>query len=128
MTKEDAYLKGIPKEGFLKISLKNQACLESAQRAALIRRGNEFLNEGKIAEAKKIFLTTRYGDGLTRIGDYYKEKQNPLEALRMYWIAHAPRKRDQLVEMFAGVIKTWINEEGLMSNERNATGRDISSQ
>ncbi len=125
--KREEYLKGIPKEGFLKIGFTDQARLESSQRIALIRKGNELLNVGKVEAAKKIFITTRYGDGLTRIGDYYNKKQNPLEALRMYWIAPAPEKRDRLVEKLAGIVRTWIHQEGLGKNEGNTTGRNTAS-
>jgi hypothetical protein len=119
-------LEGIPREGFLKISLSEQAHLSSAQRTALIRKGNELFNAGRIDAAKKIFITTRYGDGLTRLGDYYKEKRNPLEALRMYWIAPAPQKREQLVEKAAEVVRSWITE-GSGKNERIITGRNNSA-
>ena len=128
MKNREEYLKGIPKEGFLKINLTEQASLTSTQRVALIRKGNELLNAGKIEAAKKIFITTRYGDGLTRIGDYYSKKQNHLEALRMYWIAPAPRKREQLVEKLAGVVKTWISDEGKHKNERVGSGRSSPSR
>ena len=113
---------GIPNEGFLKISLPEQARLSSSQRIALIRKGNELFNAGKIEAAKKVFITTRYGDGLTRIGDHYMEDKDPLEALRMYWIAPAPKKRELLVEQFAEVVRTWMTE-GLGKNERYTAGR-----
>jgi len=121
----DARLKGIPREGFLKISLDRQVQFSSAERTALIRKGNELFNAGQIEAAKKIFITTRYGDGITRIGDYYQEKRNPLEALRMYWIAPAPQKRERLLEKAAEVVRSWMTE-GLGKNERNTPGRTAS--
>ena len=110
MKQENEHLKGIPKEGFLKIRLAERAPISSSQRIALVRKGNELFNLGRVEEAKKIFITTRYGDGLTRLGDYYWDKGEPLEALRMYWIAPSPNKRDQLVERAAGVVRSWIVE------------------
>ena len=121
MKQENEHLKGIPEEGFLKIKLSDHAGLSSTQRAALVRKGNELFNAGRIEEAKKIFITIRYGDGLTRVGDYYREKQDPLEALRMYWIAPAPKKREQLVEKAAEVVRSWIGE-GISKNERRIIG------
>ena len=121
MEQENGHLKGIPEEGFLKIKLSDRADLSSTQRVALVRKGNELFNAGRIEEAKKIFITTRYGDGLTRIGDYYWEKHDPLEALRMYWIAPAPKKREQLVERTAEVVRSWIGE-GIGKNERTNIG------
>jgi hypothetical protein len=121
MKKENEHLKGIPQEGFLKISLTESIPLSSTQRIALVRKGNELYNSGRVEEAKKIFITTRYGDGLTRVGDYYWEKGEPLEALRMYWIAPSPKKRDQLVEKAAGVVRSWI-VEGTGKSGRDESG------
>ena len=121
MEQQSAGIKGIPKEGFLKISLPEQARLSSNDRIALIRKGNELFNAGRIEDAKKVFITTRYGDGLTRIGDYYMVRENPLEALRMYWIAPAPQKRERLVEKAAGIVRTWMME-GSSKNGENTTG------
>jgi hypothetical protein len=121
MSEGNKHLDGIPEEGFLKIKLSDSSVLSSAQRVALVRKGNELFNAGRLEEAKKIFITTRYGDGLTRIGDYYMEKQDPLEALRMYWIAPAPKKREQLLERTAEVVRSWIGE-GIGKNERTDIG------
>jgi len=121
MEQQSAGIKGIPKEGFLKISLPEQARLSSNDRIALIRKGNELFNAGRIEDAKKIFITTRYGDGLTRIGDYYMGRKDQLEALRMYWIAPAPQKRERLVEKAAGIVRTWMME-GSSKNGENTTG------
>jgi len=122
MIKQDnRHLEGIPEEGFLKIKLSDQAALSSNQRVALIRKGNELFNAGRLEEAKKIFITTRYGDGITRMGDYYMETKDPLEALRMYWIAPAPKKREQLLERTAEVVRSWIGE-GIGKSERTNVG------
>jgi len=111
MKKEDA-LSRIPAEGFIKLSLTERKKLDPAQRSALIRKGNELFNSGNIQTAKRIFLTTGYSDGIERIGDFYKEKGEILEALRMYWVAPAPGKKQQLIEQCAAVIEHWINQEG----------------
>jgi hypothetical protein len=104
MKKEDA-LKRIPAEGFIKLGSSQQKNLDPSRRAALIRKGNELFNNGNIQTSKRIFLTTGYSDGIERIGDI-------LEALRMYWIAPAPVKKQQLIEQCAAVLQHWINQEG----------------
>ena len=116
-------LKGIPKEGFLKVGRASPAALSSSQRIALIRKGNELFNAGNIFQAKKIFMATGYGDGLTRIGDYYLKKNEPLEALRMYWMAPAQKKTEGILESTADVIKTWLHEE-TGKNEEKVVARD----
>jgi hypothetical protein len=87
------------------------ARLDAATRAALIRRGNELFNAGKLIEAKRVFVTTGYTDGLMRLGDHYYNRNEILEAFRMYWLAPDRRKTDYLVERMASVIRGWLKDE-----------------
>ncbi|MFP4115406.1 MAG: hypothetical protein ACOC2Y_03255 [Spirochaetota bacterium] len=98
--------------GFIKTSRRQGPELSAEQRSALIRRGNELFNKGSIDQAKRVFITTRYTDGLIRIGDYYMKKNQPLEAFRMYWLAPERRKSDYLIERMAGVVRGWLKETG----------------
>jgi hypothetical protein len=91
---------------FTKIT-ENKA-LKSPDKAALNRKGNQFFNEGKIDIAKRIFITTGYSDGLTRVGDYYYKQNDFIEALKMYIMAPAPEKKDALAEKVSGAIKNWL--------------------
>ncbi len=102
----------IPKNGFLKLTKPPAADLSSSQKTALIRKGNELFNNKNYEQAKKIFLTIGYTDGLSRIGDYYYKNNNALEALRMYMLAPAPDKQDRLIKRFASVVQTWLHEKG----------------
>ena len=104
-------LKNIPQSGFIKLTSEKPEGLSGADRAALIRRGNAFFNNGEYEKAGRVFLTTGYTDGLIRIGDWYMEHKNYLEAVRMYWIAPAPDKVEQWVAKAAGALGRWINDE-----------------
>ena len=84
--------------------------LTGEQRAALIRKGNELFNRGAVEEAKRIYITTRYGDGLVRVGDHCLAHNDFLEALRMYRLAPDNRKAGRLVEQMAGVVRKWLKE------------------
>ena len=110
-------LKHIPREGLLKISRSDETAVQGPQRVALIRKGNELFNAGMIEQAKRVFITTGYGDGLSRIGDYYYDKEEPLEALRMYWMAPSPRKVENMMERMAAIVQKWLKEEGTGNNE-----------
>ena len=103
-------LKKLPSGGFIKTSADASTPIPREKRAALIRRGNELFNKGEIALAQRIFVTTRYSDGLIRLGDHYVKGGRPLEALRAYWIAPAPDKAAVLVEKIAQVMKQWLAE------------------
>ena len=59
-----------------------QRRVSKEQRAALIRKGNELFNKGEFGLAQRIFITTKYSDGLIRIGDHFAKGGKPLEALR----------------------------------------------
>jgi hypothetical protein len=109
MSTEDI-LKKLPSGGFLKMTSENPAPLPREKRAALIRKGNELFNKGEFSLAQRIFITTRYSDGLIRVGDHYVKGGQPLEALRAYWLAPAPEKTAVLVERMAQVMKQWLAE------------------
>jgi hypothetical protein len=82
-----------------------------ADKAMLNRKGNQKFNEGDIENAKRIFITTGYSDGLSRTGDYYKSKDMPLEALKMYWMAHDRNKAQPLIEKLGFLIQCMIHED-----------------
>jgi hypothetical protein len=111
-------LKKLPSGGFLKISAERTAPLSREKRAALIRKGNELYNKGELALAQRIFVTTKYSDGLIRIGDSYMKGGKPLEALRLYWLAPAPDRTAAVVEQIANVMKHWLAEGKTESHEQ----------
>lgn len=76
--------------------------MDSQERAALIRKGNELFNEGKINEAMKLFVRTNYGDGIMRIADlYFYDKKQPLIALRFYRMIN---RRDRIEEIYSRMM------------------------
>ena len=105
----DVFNEELAAPGFVKTT--DRPDIDGGQRAALIRHGNEFFNSGRYEDAKRIFITTRYTDGLIRMGDYYYERNEVLEAFRMYWLAPDHRKTDYLVERMAGVVRGWLKDE-----------------
>lgn len=96
--------------GFLKTSRGPVGQLSAQQRTMLIRKGNDLFNHGRTEEAKRIFLTTGYTDGLVRVGDYYLKHNEPLEAFRMYWLAPERHKSEHLIERMAAVVRSWLRE------------------
>jgi hypothetical protein len=91
--------------------------IDGAQKAALNRKGNILYNSGNIEDAKRIFLTTGYTDGLVRIGDYYISQGKALDALRMYWIAPDHTKSEPIIERLSAIIQTLLQEEEDQPNE-----------
>ena len=114
----DDILKKLPSGGFLKIGAERTAPLPREKRAALIRKGNELYNKGQLALAQRIFVTTKYSDGLIRVGDRYLKEGKPLEALRLYWFAPAPDRKAAVVEKIAQVMKHWLAEGKTESHEQ----------
>lgn len=109
MGAEEALTK-LPRGDFLRLTGEDVQ-LPGDKKSALIRKGNELFNQGKIDMARRIFLTTRYTDGLIRLGNFYMKERQPIEALRMYWIAPHARKREVLVEKMALVLRQWLKDE-----------------
>ncbi|MCD6122455.1 MAG: hypothetical protein J7K04_11510 [Spirochaetales bacterium] len=104
-------LEHLPPDGFLKVTTDKPAELDSGDKAALIRKGNELFNQGKIDLAKRIFITAGYTDGLIRIGDLYLKQNLPLEALKMYWLAPDTKKVEAMVEKMGAIISKWLRED-----------------
>ena len=100
----------MPKEGFLKVVAPAKTEVDPARKAALIRKGNQLFNDGDIETARKIFLTLGYTDGISRVGDHYYRKNNYFEAYRLYSLAPAPEKQQELIGRMAGVVREWLNE------------------
>jgi len=109
MSAEDI-LKKLPSSGFLKVAQEKPAQLSQEKRAALIRRGNELFNGGETELARRIFLTTRYSDGLIRVGDRLVKSGKPLEALAAYWVAPCPEKAEAIIGRMSDVVRQWLKE------------------
>ncbi len=113
MDKQKDILKKIPQSNFVKLTEYKNSSLKSSERVALIRKGNQFYNNGKIDIARRIFLTTGYTDGIIRVGDYYYNNQNFIEALEMYEVAPAPDKKDFLIEKMSEIVKVWLKKQSI---------------
>jgi hypothetical protein len=94
---------------FLKTT--SPSSIDGAQRAALNRRGNALFNSGDIEAARRIFLTTGYSDGISRVGDYYKSQGKLIDALRMYWIAPDHTKSEPIIMQLSGILRNLIDED-----------------
>jgi hypothetical protein len=93
---------------FIKVS--KPSPVVGQDKVMLNRKANQKFNEGDIEGAKRIFITTGYSDGLSRTGDYYKSKDMPLEALKMYWMAHDRNKAQPLIEKLAYLLQDILHE------------------
>lgn len=98
-------------QGFIKTGDRAPAGLNSAQKVALNRKGNELMNRGDVEGARRIFITTGYSDGLVRVGDKYKAQGREIEALKMYWIAPDKKKAAAIIESLSAVIRKLVHEE-----------------
>ncbi|GHU23578.1 hypothetical protein FACS1894172_09810 [Spirochaetia bacterium] len=98
---------------FFKTVTKSESApvLDSTQKVVLNRKGNILYNSGDIEGARRIFLTTGYSDGLTRIGDYYKSQGKEMDALRMYWIAPDRTKANAIIMRLSAVVQNLIHDE-----------------
>ena len=115
MDYKKAFEKFEEENAFIKTTSPQQ--VEGAQKAALNRKGNMLYNSGEIEKARRIFLTTGYSDGLSRVGDYYKSQNRMLDALRMYWIAPDRTKLEPLLMQLAGLLQNFIQDEGERPDE-----------
>jgi hypothetical protein len=98
-------------DGFIKVTDEPVSCLSSEQKAVLNRKGNTLYNDGDIESARRIFVTTGYSDGLTRVGDAYMEKKEGIKALKQYVLAHNQKKSEPIYENLAHIISIMLKDE-----------------
>lgn len=98
-------------DGFIKVTDNPVKGLTSDQKVILNRKANAMFNNGNIEDARRIFITTGYSDGLTRVGNYYMNKNESLKALKAYFLAHNKRDAEPIYENIAKVISTLISEK-----------------
>jgi len=102
--------KNIP-DGFIKVTDNPVNGLSSEQKVILNRKANAMFNAGNIEDARRIFITTGYSDGLSRVGNFYMNKNESLKALKAYYLAHNNRDAQPIYESIAKVISTLLKEE-----------------
>lgn len=106
---ESLQQKKIP-DGFIKLTDNPVTGLSSEQKVILNRKANTMFNNGNIEDARRIFITTGYSDGLSRVGNHYLEKKQSLKALKAYYLAHNNREAEPIYEQIAKVITKLLNE------------------
>jgi hypothetical protein len=100
----------MPREGFLKVTRPPALEISSEQKVQLIRKANELFSRGELEQAKKIFVSTRYSDGMIRLGDLYARQKDYLSAFQMYKMAPAPDRAETMILNLTAVLKNWIKE------------------
>lgn len=100
-----------PEAGLIKTVDEPKSDISSAQKAQLNRRGNTLFNSGEIETARRIFQTTGYSDGLMRVGEYYLANDQPIDALKMFKLAHDGKRSDELIERAALAIRKILDKE-----------------
>jgi len=106
----DRVLRSMPPEGFLKVTRPPAPDVTSEQKVQLIRKANELFGRGELDQAKKIFVATRYSDGMIRMGDLYARQKDFLSAFQMYKMAPAPDRAEAMIQKLTAVLKNWIKE------------------
>ncbi len=109
-TETDRVLRSMPREGFLKVTRPPAPEMSSEQKVQLIRKANELFGRGELEQAKKIFVSTRYSDGMIRLGDLYARQKDYLSAFQMYKMAPAPDRAEAMILNLTAVLKNWIKE------------------
>ena len=85
--------------------------LDSSDRAALIRKGNEYFNREEIDLAERIYATANYADGLKRVAEYYFRKQkNVKKAVELYKLAGG-KEEEAMYFLIAQGIKRLLEDD-----------------
>ena len=97
--------------GFIKSSDSPVGSLSSAQKVLLNRNGNVLFNQGDIHNAQRLFITTGYSDGLTRVADVRQKEGDFLSALKLYILAHNKAKAEYVYKKIAAAVSFYLKEE-----------------
>ena len=97
--------------GFIKVTDAPVSGLTSEQKVLLNRKANVLYNQGDIEQARRIYTTTGYSDGLTRIGDAYMKENKSINALKQYLLAHNKKKVEPIYQDIAKVISAMLKED-----------------
>ncbi len=97
--------------GFIKVTDNPVSGLNDQQKVLLNRKANELYNEGKLDMAERLYITTGYSDGLSRIGEKYQEKSEYMKALRMFLLAHNSRRSEAIIERIAALLSEILKSE-----------------
>ncbi len=100
-----------PEGGLIKTVDEPNAALRPDQKVQLNRRANILFNEGDIESARRIFQTTGYSDGLIRVGERYLDEDRPIDALKMFKLAHEEGRSNELLQRAALAIRKMLQEE-----------------
>jgi len=106
----DKVLQSMPSEGFLKVTRPPAPNVSAETKVQLIRKGNELFTRGEFEQAKKIFVATRYSDGMIRLGDWYAGQKDYLSAFQMFKLAPAPDRAEAMIQKLTAVLKNWLKE------------------
>lgn len=98
-------------DGFIRLTDNPARGLTPEQKAILNRKANIMFNNGNINDARRIYTTTGYSDGLTRVGDYFMDNNMSLKALKQYYLAHNKRKAEPIYSDIAKVISKLIEKD-----------------
>ena len=93
------------------IKTTSKPAIGSGAKAALNRQGNIHFNAGNIENARRIFITTGYSDGLIRVGNHYSSKGRLLDALRMYWMAPDRNRAEPIIMRLSILIQSLLKED-----------------
>lgn len=103
--------------------------ITEAQRAELIRRGNQLFNEGRYFDAGRIYTTAGYKAGLIRLGDlFYFDKQMPLVAYGFYRKAEYKPMLEKIGEGFVFALKCLLADDRPINSEKSKTAKLASTQ
>ncbi|HOZ71047.1 MAG TPA: hypothetical protein PLW80_08785 [Spirochaetales bacterium] len=100
-----------PDGGLIKTVDEPNGELSAEQKAHLNRRGNMLYNGGDLETARRIFQTTGYSDGLIRVGESYMDAGRPVDALKMFKLAHDQARSAELIERAAMAIRKMLDEK-----------------
>jgi hypothetical protein len=85
--------------------------MDPQKRTVVIRKANQYLNDGDYENAETLFLATKYQDGLIKLADrHYKEKRFG-RAYKLYKAANQQEMTEKLLDQMTNAVQELLAQD-----------------
>ena len=85
--------------------------MDAQKRTVVIRKANQYLNDGDYENAELLFLATKYQDGLIKLADRHYKEQRIGRAYKLYKAANQQEMTEKLLDLMTGAVQELLAQD-----------------
>lgn len=85
--------------------------MDPQKRTVVIRKANQYLNDGDYENAELLFLATKYQDGLIKLADRHYKEQRIGRAYKLYKAANQQEMTEKLLDLMTGAVQELLAQD-----------------